>query len=257
MIAPAHFASSGKLKHSQNPSKPKGNPDSEAHLSASRQMATHDASLIRSFLGGDEAAFAEIMARHQARMFSVAFSMLRNWTDAEEIVQDTFIRAHRGLAKFRGDSSLATWLHRITRNLASNRYWYFFRRRRHETLSLDFTFNDNKHGTFADLVATDASGPIRDVVAIEFSELVAACMERLGAAQREILTLRNSMDRSYGEIAHELGINVGTVKSRIARARETLRALLAEACPEFAETALPLAWFDTIRPGGSVHIASS
>jgi RNA polymerase sigma-70 factor (ECF subfamily) len=251
MIAPANFTASFKLK----PTKAKAEADARVLLS--RQAAAHDAELVRRFNGGDEAAFVEIMTRHRDRMFAVAFAMLKNRTDAEEIAQDTFIRAHRGLAKFRGDASLATWLHRIALNLARNRYWYFFRRRRHAMLSLDCSFSDDNHATFADLVATEAAGPVREAAAGEFTELVAACMARLGAAPREILTLRNSLDRSYGEIATELGISVGTVKSRIARARENLRDLLAEACPEFGPKAQPLAWFDPIRPAGGVQMANA
>ena len=75
-------------------------------------------------------------------------------------------------------------------------------------------------------------------------------MARLGPQQREILTLRNTLNRSYREIARELGINVGTVKSRIGRARESLRTLLTEACPEFGPKAQPVAWFDSVRPAG-------
>jgi RNA polymerase sigma-70 factor (ECF subfamily) len=246
MIAPADFSAS------LLPDLAKAN---RAHrASASRQQAMLDAELVRRFTAGDEPAFVEIITRYRERMFAVAFAMLKNRADAEEIAQDTFIRAHRALAKFRGDSSLATWLHRIALNLARNRYWYFFRRRRHATVSLDCTFSDHNQATFADLVATDAAGPARAAVAGEFSELVAVCMERLGAQPREILTLRNSLNRSYGEIARELGISVGTVKSRIARARESLRVLLAEVCPEFGPDAQPAAWFDPVRPAGGVEV---
>jgi RNA polymerase sigma-70 factor (ECF subfamily) len=190
-------------------------------------------------------------------MFHVALGMLRNRADAEEIVQDTFIRAHRALAKFRGDSSLATWLNRITINLARNRYWYFFRRRRHTTSSIDRAFSENSNATFADLLAADAAGPAREAVSNEFSNLVSACMERLGAQPREILALRVSQNRTYDEIALALGINVGTVKSRIGRARKGLRALLAEACPEFGTAAEPSDWFESFRPAGEVRIVSA
>jgi len=220
----------------------------------SRQEALYDAGLVRRFNGGDEDAFVEIMTRYRERMFSVAFAMLKNHADAEEIAQDTFLRAHRGLAKFRGEASLATWLHRIALNLARNRYWYFFRRRRHATQSLDCTFNDDSTATFSDLVATDAANPVREAVTGEFSDLVSACMEQLAERPRAILTLRNSQNRSYGEIARELGINVGTVKSRIARARESLRVLLTQACPEFGPDAQPVAWFDPVRPTGGIEV---
>jgi RNA polymerase sigma-70 factor, ECF subfamily len=222
-----------------------------------RQEAAYDTELVNRFNGGDETAFAEIMNRYQPRMFSVAFALLRNRADAEEIAQDTFIRAHRGLGRFRGDASLATWLHRITLNLSRNRYWYFFRRCRQSTLSLECAFKDDNRGTFSDLVASSAAGPAREAVAAEFSELVATCMKRLDAPARGILNLRNSMNRSYDEIARELGINVGTVKSRIARARENLRVLLTDACPEFGPNARPTAWFESIRSSGGIEIAAA
>ena len=216
---------------------------------ASRQEALHDVTLVRRFNAGDDTAFVEIITRYRAKMFSVALARLRNHSDAEEIAQDTFIRAHRGLARFRGESSLYTWLHRITFNLASNRYWYFYRRRRHLTQSFDRALTDDNAATFADLVASDAPSPVRESVIREFTALIAGCMEQLATPQREILTLRNTLNNSYDEIAAALGINVGTVKSRIARARGNLRVLLAKACPEFLPDALPVEWFDAIRPG--------
>ena len=237
--------------------RPPARPNDTDGGAPSRQAALHDAALVRRFNAGDESAFVEIMSRHRARLFAVAFSMLRNRADAEEITQDAFIRAHRGLAKFRGDASLATWLHRIALNLARNRYWYFFRRRRHATFSFDCTFHEGGRATFSDLVATDAAGPVRETMAGEFSGLVKVCMERLGPQAREILTLRNCLNHSYGEIARELRLSPGTVKSRIARARESLRALLADACPEFGAGAKPAAWFDPVRSGGGVAVISA
>lgn len=217
--------------------------------STSRQEALHDVTLVRRFNAGDATAFTEIITRYRVKMLSVAFTLLRNHGDAEEIAQDTFIRAHRALANFRGDSSLATWLHRITVNLARNRYWHFFRRRRHVTQSLDRAFSDQNTGTFADVIACDGPSPVRETTTREFSTLVDACMRRLSSSQRDILTRRTVLNLSYDEIGAALGINIGTVKSRIARARESLRALLARACPEFAPEALPAEWFEPIRPG--------
>jgi RNA polymerase sigma-70 factor (ECF subfamily) len=205
--------------------------------------AAIDADLVRRFNAGDEPAFVEIMARHRRKIFNLTLGLLRDRADAEEITQDTFIRAHRGLANFRGDSSLATWLHRIAVNLARNRYWYFHRRRRHDSLSLDHAIGEDGAGTFADLVADPAQDAAQQAVVGEFAALVDTCLAQLDPMHREILVLRNGLNRSYDEIAATLGINVGTVKSRIARARERLRARLAESCPEFAPDAAPGEWF--------------
>lgn len=218
----------------------------ERRRNAKTEAAT-DRWLVQRFNQGDASAFDEIVERYRARIELLASRFLRNHADAEEIAQDTFIRAHRGLARFRGDSSLATWLHRITVNLARNRYWYFFRRRKHLTLSLNCPLSSEANGTFADLVASDDADPARDAATGEFVVLVAACMTRLDAGHREILTLRNQLHHSYDQIAHELGVNPGTVKSRIARARGKLRGLMAESCPEFTTNAVIREWFEPAR----------
>jgi RNA polymerase sigma-70 factor (ECF subfamily) len=220
---------------------------------ASKQEAVHDVGLVRRFNAGDESAFVEIVQRYRSTLFHVAYALLRNHADAEEIAQDALIRAHRNLARFRGDASLSAWLHCITLNLARNRYWYYFRRRRHATISLDYTFTDTGTGSVADLVASTAASPVRETAFREFSELIAACMQQLGTQPRQILTLRNTLNRSYEEIARELGISVGTVKSRIGRARASLRTLLTEACPEMDPKIRLLAWFDPVRPPGGVE----
>jgi RNA polymerase sigma-70 factor (ECF subfamily) len=215
----------------------------------------HDAELVRRFKFGDEDAFAAIVARHRDRMFSIAFNHLRNHADAEEIAQDTFIRAHRGLSRFRGESSLATWLHRIAFNLSRNRHKYNFCRRQHSTLSLDCPYSDDNRETFADLIACEAPSPARQATAGEFSEIVIRCMDKLGPRQREILVLRNVLSQSYCDIARDLGINVGTVKSRIGRARENLRSLLTEAYPEMASEGPGNNWFEPNRSSGRVAVA--
>ncbi|HWA09571.1 MAG TPA: sigma-70 family RNA polymerase sigma factor [Opitutaceae bacterium] len=226
------------------------NNTATATSSNSAQEAIVDAGLVARFNAGDESAFVEIMNRYRSKTFSIALGLLRNRSDAEEITQDTFIRAHRGLARFRGDSSLATWLHRIAVNLARNRYWYFFRRRRQDSLSLDHVIGDgtSTEGTFADLIAAETRDPAQESVRSEFTGLIGTCMEKLDKKHREILTLRNVLNLPYEEIARMLHINVGTVKSRIARARENLRELLAEMCPEFKPAETGADYFLTSRP---------
>ncbi len=219
------------------------------------QEALHDAALVRRFNEeGDEAAFAEITTRYREKMYAVAFGLLKNRADAEEIAQDTFIRAHRGLVNFRGDSALSTWLHRIALNLSRNRYWYFFRRQRHATRSFDSAFSDENPATLASLVASSAPNPVQEATTSEFTTLIAQCMERLGPGHRDILTRRNILNCTYDQIARELAISVGTVKSRIARARSNLRVLLARSCPEFEADSMPCQWFDPIRPSSRLEI---
>lgn len=232
-------------------------PDRAARRAASASDAAYDAELVRRFNGGDEAAFVEIMNRHREKIFLISRSLLRNHADAEEITQDTFIRAHRGLGRFRGDSSLATWLHRIAVNLSRNRYWYFFRRCRHSTLSLDCPLNEDSTATFTDLVAAEEGDPAQAAAVDEFAALIDTCMEKLPARHKEILTLRNVLHHSYEEIGAALGITVGTVKSRIARAREKTRAILVEMCPEFTAEAALAEWFEPARNSGRPALAAA
>jgi RNA polymerase sigma-70 factor (ECF subfamily) len=231
--------------------------DRNIKAAASKAEAQYDSTLVHRFNAGEEAAFVEIMSRHRERVMAVAFAMLKNHADAEEIVQDTFMRAHRGLARFRGDSSLATWLHRISMNLSRNRYWYFFRRRRHSTVSLDCTLGEESKSTVSDLVASDSPDPAREASSADFVNMVAACMKKLGTEPRRILVLRNTLDRSYGEIARELGVNIGTVKSRIARARKNLRVLLSECSSEFAQEDDPISWFEPVRSTGGPQLSAA
>jgi RNA polymerase sigma-70 factor (ECF subfamily) len=221
----------------------------------SRREALHDAILVRRFKAGDEAAFVEIATRYRAKMLQVALGLLRNRADAEEIAQDTLIRAHRGLAKFRGDSSLAAWLYRIALNLSRNRYWYHFRRRRHATLPLDAAFSDSNQASFAELVSSDAPSPVRAAVTSEFASIITGCMNQLSAGQREILTLRNVHQHSYSHISRTLGIRVGTAKSRIARARTSLRLLLGKSYPGSLADASPFTCFEPLRFTGHLRVS--
>lgn len=221
----------------------------------SRIEAARDAALVARFVGGDESAFVEIMERYRGKIFTVAFSLLHSHGDAEEVTQDTFIRAHRALAKFRGESSLATWLYRVAVNLSRNRYWFFFRRRRNATVSIDRPIGDDQTATLSDLLAAADPDPAQESTHAEFATLVAECLEQLDQRHREILMMRNALHLPYDEIGASLGINVGTVKSRIARARRNLRALLTARCPEFARGISPDDFFLPPRANGQLNLA--
>lgn len=194
----------------------------------------YDAELVRRFNAGDESAFVEMITRHRPKIYALALSTLRNADDAEEIANDTFLRAHRGLANFRGDSSLKTWLYQVALNLARNRYWYWWRRRRHVTVSLDTPITPNEPDTFVDTVRSEEIGPLGELTVSELAAAIERGMEQLSEPHREILTLRNVLQQDYQAIADALRIPVGSVKSRIARARLKLRQAISGSFPEFA-----------------------
>ncbi len=208
-------------------------PEPDPQESDSASAARYDAELIKSFVAGNENAFNEIVVRYRRKLYTISFGLLRNSADAEEIAQDTLIRAHRSLHKFRGDSSLATWLHRITVNLSRNRYWYFFRRRRQDSLSLDHQIGEDPGMTFAGLIASDSPSPSHEMATNEFEDVITRCMRELPWGKREILELRMLEHRNYEYIAEALCINIGTVKSRIARSRATLLSIISRDYPDF------------------------
>lgn len=182
--------------------------------------------LIERVKNGDNAAYEDIVSRYWDRIFARVFNLLKNQQDAEEVTQDAFIRAHRGLENFRGDASFSTWLYQIATNLAHNRYWYWFRRKRDSSVSIDQQLTDEGDLTLQDVLPCEQQNPSDAVVTNEFVDRVCECMNDLSDKHREILILRNIKNLSYHAIAKKLDISVGTVKSRIARARESLRELM-------------------------------
>jgi RNA polymerase sigma-70 factor, ECF subfamily len=190
-------------------------------MSTKAQEVALDRILVDRFKSGDAAAFDEMVSRYWDRIFSMVNQLLRN-------SQDAFIRAHRGLVNFRGESAFSTWLYQIATNLARNRYWYWWRRKRDKSVSFDAPMGPDNDTTLADMIPAEVETPDDITVTREFVTRIGTGMDRLGAKHREILILRNVKNQSYEEIAGILGISVGTVKSRIARARESLRSKLGE-----------------------------
>lgn len=204
------------------------NQSEAERMSAKAQEVALDRMLVDRFKSGDQSAFDEMVTRYWDRIYSMVHQLLRNQQDAEEVTQDAFIRAHRGLANFRGDSAFSTWLYQIATNLARNRYWYWWRRKRDRSVSFDAPVSADNDMTLADVIPAEIESPDDITVNQEFVGRISKGMERLSAKHREILVLRNVKNMSYEEISAILGISVGTVKSRIARARESLRSKLGE-----------------------------
>src|SRR5882757_5559085 len=195
-------------------------------MSTKAQEVAFDRVLVDRFKNGDQSAFDEMVSRYWTRIFDMVNRNLHNPQDAEEVTQDAFIRAHRGLVNFRGDSAFSTWLYQIASNLARNRYWYWWRRKRDKSISFEAPISGENDTTLAELIPAEQETPEDATVTQEFVNRVAKCMEELNEKHREILILRNVQNLAYEEIAEILGISVGTVKSRIARARESLREKL-------------------------------
>ncbi len=192
-------------------------------MSSKAEEVAVDKLLVDRFKNGDQSAFDEMVLRYWDRIFIMVKQLLGNSEDAEEVTQDAFVRAHRGLENFRGDSAFSTWLYQIATNLARNKYWYWWRRKRDKSISFDQPLGEEGDLTLADVFPAEAQTPKDETVTREFVDRIAECMNMLNTKHREVLVLRNVQNLSYEEIASILNISVGTVKSRIARARSGLR----------------------------------
>ena len=168
---------------------------------------------------GDSAAFESIVRAHEATVFHLALRQLGNREDAEDAAQEVFLKAYTGLSSFRAESKLSVWLYRITNNVCID-----FLRRRRETVSLS---QENEDGEPLELELPDERfDPAALAERKDLREQVGKALQALPPDAREILLLRELGGQSYEEIADTLEIDLGTVKSRIFRARKKLCALL-------------------------------
>jgi RNA polymerase sigma-70 factor (ECF subfamily) len=188
------------------------------------EVGGREAALVQRCAAGDDAAFAELVAEHQRMVVQLAINLLGDRDEALDLSQDVFIRVFRTIGQFRGQSALRTWIYRIAINQARNRHRFWRRRRRADQVSLDVHVAE--HGDFrcgAEL------GPDRILAQKELAARLREALDGLPFDQRTVIVLREVDGLSYEEIAFSLGVAVGTVKSRLTRARQTLRAGLREA----------------------------
>ena len=187
-------------------------------------LGVREAALIQRCAAGDDSAFAELVAEHQRMVVQLAMNLLGDRDEALDLSQDVFIRVFRTIGQFRGQSALRTWIYRIAVNQARNRHRFWRRRRRSDQVSLDA--HVEAHGDFQ---CGAEVGPDRILAQKELAARLKDALDALPFDQRTVVVLREVDGLSYDEIAFSLGVAVGTVKSRLTRARQTLRAGLQEA----------------------------
>ena len=175
--------------------------------------------LARRAAGGDEDAFAQLVGLHEKKVYGLALRMCGNPEDAADAAQEAFLAAWKGLPRFRGEAGFSTWLYRLTSNAAID-HLRRVKRQRGE-VSLD------GGGPGLDAV-DDAPSPQAQAEETELREAVAEGLSMLSEDHRQALLLRELRGLSYEEIASELRVDLGTVKSRISRARGSLRKILVK-----------------------------
>jgi RNA polymerase sigma-70 factor (ECF subfamily) len=184
-----------------------------------------EATLIQRCAARDEDACSELVSEHQRMVYQLSLNLLGDHNEALDLSQEVFLRVFRTIQGFRGQSTLRTWIYRIVVNQARNRQRWWRRRHRSQQISLDEHIRD--HGEFPE--QSDGESPDRLLGRKELAEKIRTALERLPFDQKTALVLREIDGLSYEEIGFSLGIAVGTVKSRLARAREALRAQLRDA----------------------------
>ena len=205
------------------------------------ETGSYEERLIADFKEGSRDRFDELVKAYTQKLYRLAYGLLGNHHDAEEVVQDSFVRAYRGLDNFRGDSSFETWMHRITVNLARNKFHW--NRRRGEGVNVSLSepkdpMEDGDSPTELDLPDTSYS-PDRLMQKAETRSNILSGLNTLPDYIREAMVLRHVKDMPYEEIAGILNCPVGTVKSRISRGRDLLREYLMKMDGENEAAVLP------------------
>lgn len=180
-----------------------------------------EASLIARCAAGDEVACAELVATHQRMVYGLGLNLLGDRDEALDLCQEVFLRVFRTISRFRGESGLRTWVYRIAVNQARNRTRWWRRRHRSSQVSLDEHILQ-----CGDLESTQDIRADRLLASKETAARIWKAMERLPFDQRTALILREVDGLRYEEIAFTMNVAIGTVKSRLTRARQTLRAEL-------------------------------
>jgi RNA polymerase sigma-70 factor (ECF subfamily) len=188
------------------------------------EVGDREATLIQRCAAGDEAASAELVAEHQRTVMQLAANLLGDREEALDLSQEVFLRVFRTIHRFRGHSSLRTWIYRIVVNQARNRHRFWRRRHRADQVSLD------QHiATHGDVFSGFEPTPDRVLAQKELARRLREALDGLPFDQRTAIVLREVDGLSYDEIAYSLDLAVGTVKSRLTRARQALRAELRDA----------------------------
>lgn len=184
---------------------------------ATTSAEENDAELVVASQGGDQDAFAQLVQRHQRRVFNLVFRMLQQYEEANEVTQETFLAAWQGLSSFRGDARFSTWLYRIAYNCCLKQ---LEQRKKDKALNaaiqaehlLDHADKEERASTVLEIH--------------DFQNLVREHLSMLPAKYRVVLVLRHLQEMTYEEMAEILTIPIGTIKTHLFRARNLLKERL-------------------------------
>lgn len=186
------------------------------------EVGNREAALIERCAAGEQAACAELVSGHERMVYQLALHLLGDRDEALDLSQEVFFSVFRTIGNFRGQSALKTWIYRIVINQARNRQRWWRRRHQSDQVSLDQHMA--AHGDLRQ--PGEHTSPDRAYARKELAEKLWTALDALPFDQRTVIVLREIDGLSYDDIAFSLGVAVGTVKSRLTRARQTLRSQL-------------------------------
>jgi RNA polymerase sigma-70 factor (ECF subfamily) len=195
--------------------------------SANSARSTAEIEFIERLQAGDPEAFDVFVTRYSADVYALLFRLTENREEAGDLTQETFLSALKAIKKFRGDADLKTWLFRIAVNESRNRFRWWKRRNRQNTVSIDAPVGENET-PLSETFSSRSLNPEENTLRQERERALKKALLALPDIFREAIILCDIEGLSYEEIAQALEINIGTVKSRIARGRDELRRKLED-----------------------------
>lgn len=185
-----------------------------------------DTAWIKAFLAGDRSAFDKLVLSHKDRVFNVCYRLLGDYEDASDCAQETFVKVYRSLKDFRFDASFSTWLFTIAVNTCRNKLNSAEYRRRKRMIPIDDPPEGHERAKNVRELADPGPSPLAQLVEKERERLLQDAMDALPPDARAVVILRDVEGLSYEEIVLVTGYNMGTLKSKLARARQRLREIL-------------------------------
>jgi RNA polymerase sigma-70 factor (ECF subfamily) len=184
--------------------------------------------LIRRLQDRDERAFEEVVRLYENKVYNLVYRMIGSSEEAEDLAQEVFVTVFKSIDSFRGEAKFSTWLYRIAANHCKNRMKYLGRRSYKQTGELDEAAEREAQKAQPSAIRPQVDGPDAVLEGLELERLVQRSMQALDEEHREVIVLRDLEDLSYEEIAQITGVELGTVKSRLHRARLQLKELMAK-----------------------------
>ena len=193
---------------------------------AGSAYALSDVGFVERLRAGDAESFDKLITRYSADIFALLFRLTSDREEAADLTQETFLRAFRAIKGFRGSSDLKTWLYRIAINESRNKFRWWKRRKREKTVSLDDAVG-NSEVVYSETISDSAASPEQEALRRERERILQNALKELPAIFREPIVLFDIEGLTYDEICKALDLNLGTLKSRLARGRKELKLRLS------------------------------